>query len=231
MTETVKKGDFVEIDYTGTLKELKIVFDTSIEAVAKKEGIFDSKMTYAPVSICVGEGQILPGLDSGLEGLEIGKEHEVVLTPERAFGKKDGKLMKLVPTSVFRREKINPVPGLQINIDGAIGTIKTVSGGRTVVDFNHPFSGKEVVYTVNLKRKITENKEKVLALLELALNQKKEAIEIEINNGEAKINLKKEFPEELIKILKDRITKKIPEIKSVEFKMPEKPAAKKEVAE
>lgn len=231
MTETVKKGDFVEIDYTGTLKELKIVFDTSIEAVAKKEGIFNSKMTYEPVSICVGEGQILPGLDSGLEDLEIGKEHEVLLPPERAFGKKDGKLMKLVPTSVFRKEKINPVPGLQINIDGTIGTIKTVSGGRTVVDFNHPFSGKEVVYTVNLKRKITEDKEKVLALVELALNQKKGAIEIEIINGDAKINVKKEVPEELIKILKDRITKKIPNIKNVEFKMPEKPSAKKEGSE
>jgi FKBP-type peptidyl-prolyl cis-trans isomerase 2 len=221
MPETVKQGDFVELDYTGVLKELGAVFDTTSEATAKKEGIHDPKMTYGPVSICIGEGQILQGLDASLEGLEIGTEKEITLPPDQAFGKKDGKLMKLVPTGAFKKQGVNPVPGLQVNIDGAIGTIRTVTGGRTVVDFNHPFAGKEVIYKVNIKRIITDQKEKVMALVELALNQKKDSIDIDIKEGKATITVKKDFPEQLLTILKQRTTKLLPEIKEVEFKTPE----------
>ncbi len=229
MTETVKNNDFVEISYTGTLKGDTIVFDTTIEAVARKEGIYDSKMTYGPVSICIGQGQILKGLDASLEGLEVGKEHELTLSPEQAFGKKDGKLMKLVPTNVFKKEGINPVTGLQVNIDGTIGTIRTVTGGRTIVDFNHPFAGKEVVYKVDIKRKLTDDKEKVVALLELALNQKKDSIGVDIKEGKATVTLQKGFPDELFKLLKERMMQVLPSIKDVVFNTPKpKEAANEE---
>lgn len=228
MTENIQKGDFIELDYTGTLKDAEIVFDTTIEAVARKEGIHDPKMTYGTVSICVGQGQILAGLDSNLEGLEIGEEHTINLPPEDAFGKKDGKLMKLVPTSAFKKQGINPVVGLQVNIDNAIGTIRTVTGGRTVVDFNHPFAGKEVVYKVNIRKKLTDDKDKVLALVELALNQKKNSIGVEIKDNKATVDIKQDFPDELFKILKERITKLLPNIKDVEFKTPKKEEPKTE---
>ncbi|MBN1544467.1 peptidylprolyl isomerase [Candidatus Woesearchaeota archaeon] len=227
MAEKVNKGDFVELDYVGLLKEPNVVFDTNIEAVAKKEGVFDPKMTYGPVYICVGQGQILQGLDASLEGLEIGKETELLLPPERAFGRKDGKLMKLVPTSAFKKQNINPVVGLQINIDGMVGTIRTVTGGRTVVDFNHPFAGKEVIYRVTIRRKLAEDKEKVMALVELALNQKRDAIGISIREGKATISVRKEFSDELLNMLKERITKTMPSIKAVEF-ITERPEAKTE---
>jgi FKBP-type peptidyl-prolyl cis-trans isomerase SlyD len=187
-------------------------------------------MTYAPVSICIGQGQILQGLDASLEGLEVGKESEITIPPERAFGRKDGKLMKLVPTSVFRKQNINPVPGLQLNIDGAVGTVRTVTGGRTIVDFNHPFAGREVIYKVLIRRKLTDDREKVLALVELALNQKRDAVKIDIRECKAYIEVKQEFPEDLLKIVKERITQLLPQITDVEFKM-DGPAAQKPVPE
>jgi len=228
MSETVKNGDFVEIDYIGSLKDGDVVFDTTIEDIAKKEGINDPKVTYGPISICLGQGQILQGLDAALEGLEVGKEHTLNLPPEAAFGRKDGKLMKLVPTSVFKKQGINPQTGLQVNIDGAIGTIRTVTGGRTVVDFNHPFAGKEVMYKVTIKRKLTDVNEKVMALVELALNQKKDSIKIEVKEGKAKITLQKDFPEELFNILKERITSLLEEVKDVEFVTPRPETKNKE---
>ena len=41
MEEFLKKGDFVELDYTGRLAEGGVVFDTTIEEVAKKNRLFD----------------------------------------------------------------------------------------------------------------------------------------------------------------------------------------------
>jgi FKBP-type peptidyl-prolyl cis-trans isomerase 2 len=177
-------------------------------------------MSYGPVRICIGQSQILPGLDAHLEGLEIGKETELTLPPEHAFGRKDGKLMKLVPTNIFKKQGINPVTGLQVNIDGSIGTIRTVTGGRTVVDFNHPFAGKEVIYKVTIRRVLTDEKEKVISLMELALNQKKEAIDVDIKDGNAIVTLKQDFPEQLLALIKERITTLLSSIKEVEFRTP-----------
>jgi FKBP-type peptidyl-prolyl cis-trans isomerase 2 len=231
MAEKVGKGDFVELDYTGVLKDGNIVFDTTIADIAKKEGIFDPKMTYAPVSICVGQGQILQGLDSHLEGLEIGEEKELLLAPADAFGKKDAKLMKLVPTAAFKKQGINPMVGLQVNIDGMVGTVRTVSGGRTIVDFNHPFAGKEVVYKVKVNRLLTDDREKILALVELALNQRKDAINIDIKEGAATVTVKKEFPKELLEILRKRVTSLLPHIRSVEFQAEKREAVAAEKKE
>ncbi len=219
MSETVKKGDFIELDYTGSLKEDKIVFDSTVESVAKKEDIFDPKMAYGPVAICVGQAQILKGLDDALEGVAVGEEKDLVLNAEQAFGKKDAKLLKLVPTNVFKKQGIQPVTGLQVNIDGTIGMIRSVSGGRTVVDFNHPFSGKEVVYKVKVIRKINDDKEKVKTLLHLTLNQKMDAINVVINEGKCLVTLKKEFQKEMLDFLAERVKKAMPEIKEVVFRL------------
>ncbi|MCH8980513.1 hypothetical protein IH922_00675 [candidate division KSB1 bacterium] len=50
---------------------------------------------------------------------------------------------------------------MQINIDGMMGIIKTAGGGRCLVDFNHPLSGKEVTYTIKVNKIITDDKEKL----------------------------------------------------------------------
>ncbi|MFC1723660.1 peptidylprolyl isomerase [Nanoarchaeota archaeon] len=217
MTETVKNGDFIELEYTGVLKDGNLVFDCTDADIAKKEEIFDPKMSYGPVSICVGQAQILKGLDDALEGVEIGAEKNLELGAEQAFGKKDAKLLRLVPTKIFKQQGIQAVPGLQVNIDGNMGTIRSVSGGRTVVDFNHPFSGKEIVYKVKVLRKITDNVEKVKTLLHLSLNQKMNSIDVEIKEGNCGITLKKEFQKDLLDFLVERVKKAMPELKEVKF--------------
>lgn len=231
MTEKIKKGDFIEIEYTGKLKELDAVFDTTNADVAKKEEIFDPKVTYGPIELCVGEGQLLKGLDDAVVGLEPGTEHTIDLEPEQAFGKKDGKLLKLVPTSVFKKQGINPVPSLQVNIDGSVGTIRSVSGGRTVVDFNHPFASKIVTYDIKINRFITDDDEKVATLLSLALNQKKDSLNVKIDGDKVAVDVMQQFPEEFLNMLKERILKVLPKFKTVVFNAPgakvPKPAEKK----
>ena len=210
----VSKKDFIEIEYTGKLKDENVVFDTTDETVAKENGL-ESHSGYGSVIICVGEEQLLKGLDKNLEGKETGKEYDIELKPEDAFGNKNAKLIQLIPTSKFKQQNIQPMPGMQLNIDGIAGTIKTVSGGRTLVDFNHPLAGKEVSYKIKINKKITDDKEKLEGYLKLSLSTKE--IEIEVNDGNAKIKLKKEMPKEAQESLSKKITELIQNIKNVEF--------------
>jgi FKBP-type peptidyl-prolyl cis-trans isomerase SlyD len=107
------------------------------------------------------------------------------------------------------------MPGMQLNIDGVVGTVKIASGGRTLVDFNHPLAGKELSYKIKINKKITDDKEKLKGYLKLSLGTKD--FETEINNSNAKISLKNEIPEEVKEKLSKKITELIPNIKKAEF--------------
>ena len=160
----LREHDFVEIEYTGKIKESGEVFDTTDAKVAKEHGIFDKAALFGPVTVCLGEGFVLHGLEERLIGKELG-EHDIDLTAEEGFGKKSAKLIQLVPTAKFTKQEIVPTPGLQINVDGMLGTVRTVTGGRTIVDFNHPLSGKELLYKVKILRSVTDEQEKANAIL------------------------------------------------------------------
>ena len=99
----IKKHDFVEVEYTGRLKEDDLLFDTTDVSKAKEAGLYDEKMEYGPVVVCIGEGQLLKGLEEELEGKETGKDYKIELGPEKAFGKKDAKLIRMIPRSEERR--------------------------------------------------------------------------------------------------------------------------------
>ena len=224
----IKKGDFVELDYTGRLKDDKIVFDTTVEEIAKSTPNYDPKHKYAPTIICVGESHLLPGLDDALIGKNPSK-FTVEISAEKGFGKKQAGLLKLLPLKLFAKENIQPYAGLDVNVDGQLGIVKTVSGGRVIVDFNHPLSGRDLVYDVDIKGIITDSLAQTRALLNL-FNIKFE--NIDIIDEKASIMLKSKLPEEITTELADNI-KKLVKLKSVEIseaKVAEK-ASKKEIKE
>ncbi|MBI2652209.1 peptidylprolyl isomerase [Candidatus Woesearchaeota archaeon] len=212
---TVKKRDFVEIEYTGRIKEDGTIFDTTEEKVAKENEIYDKNADYSPVVICVGENNTLKALEEEIIGKEIGKEYKFEISPENAFGRKDAKLIQLIPTSKFRQQNIQPIPGLQLNIDGVFGVVKTVSGGRCLVDFNHPLAGKDLTYNVKINKIIDDNKEKINSLLKMHLHIKDAEIEIKENavNITSKHNVQNQTQEEFKKI----VEKTIPAMKNVSF--------------
>ena len=170
----VQKGDVIKLHYTGKVKETGEIFDTTFEDVAKEAGIYSEKGIYGPVPIAVGAGHVLKGLDEQLEGLEVGKKYEIIVPPEKGFGKRDPKLIKTFTLGQFRRQGIYPFPGMPIEIETESGRklkgkVLTVSGGRVRVDFNHPYAGKHLVYEVEIVEKIEDPIEKVKALIELRM--------------------------------------------------------------
>src|SRR3989338_10038942 len=161
----LKEHDFVEIDYIGRAAH-GVVFDTTFESVAKEYNL-KLKTAYKPIIICIGEQQVLKGIDKSLVGKEVGKKYTLTLAPEEAFGKKDAKMIRLVPLRTFHKQKVQPQPGLQVDIDGTVATVLRISGGRVLVDFNHPLAGKEVMYELAIKRHVTDKAEQIKSFMKL----------------------------------------------------------------
>ncbi len=81
----VKEGDYVEVDYTGTLKDGSI-FDSSIEEKAKEGDVYDPDRDYEPLGFTVGDGNLIKGFEDGVKGMEVGEKKEVEIPPEEAYG-------------------------------------------------------------------------------------------------------------------------------------------------
>lgn len=207
-----KKGDFIEIDFVGKVKDSNQIFDLTLEKVAKENNIHNPKQTYKPVIICLGQNEIIKGLDEELTDKEINKQLTLEIPTERAFGKKNPKLMKLISANKFKKEKITPFPGLQLNLDGMIGTVRAVSGGRIIVDFNHPLAGKNLIYEVKINKIVKDTKEKLKSLLKTD--------KITIKDNEAKADI--QIPEPIQKEIEKQIKKLIPELKKITFTKPTK---------
>jgi len=214
----VKKGDFVEVEYIRKIKLGDKIFDTSDEEIAKTNNIYNPKIKYGPVVVCIGENNVLKGLDNSLEGKEIGKDYEIPLSPIDAFGPKNPKLMKTVSRSLFKKQNMNPYPGLQINAEGTIGTVRSVNGGRIILDFNHPLAGRELIYTFKILKKVDDVNEKVDSLMNFSLAMfGKDNFKTKVEENILKITSKMELPKPIKEIFDEKVKELIPEVKKIEF--------------
>jgi len=163
----VKEGDFIRLEYTGKVQETGNVFDTTDENVAEEAGIKLDNKSYGAIPIIVGGGHVLKGLDEALIGMEEGEEKTVEITPEEGFGLRDPKLLQLIPMGEFKKQGMKPEVGMAITSDGVTGIIRSVSGGRVRVDFNHELAGKNLEYNIMVVKEIEDDIDKVKSMIEL----------------------------------------------------------------
>ena len=168
----LQKNDFIEVDFTGKLKDTGNVFDSTVkEELQKLHHGHSHEIIAKPFIFSIGNGMFLPGVDEFLTGKEIGKDYTIELAPENAFGKRNTQMVKVVPLKHFTQQKINPQAGMSFNFDGNIGKILSVSGGRVTVDFNNPLSGKEIIYNIKILRKVDDVSQKVKSLNDFLFRQ------------------------------------------------------------
>jgi FKBP-type peptidyl-prolyl cis-trans isomerase 2 len=81
-----QKGDTVSVHYLGRYPGGK-VFDTSMEKEAKSAGLYNASRDYKPLRVTLGTGKVIQGFDEALIGMKVNEEKEVVIPPEKAYGK------------------------------------------------------------------------------------------------------------------------------------------------
>ncbi|MFH1420819.1 MAG: peptidylprolyl isomerase [Candidatus Aenigmatarchaeota archaeon] len=181
----MEKGDIVLIEFVARLEDGEI-FDLTSEEIAKKENIYNSRMTYGPVPIILGSELSLPGLEKALTEMKAGEEKDIIISPEDGFGTRNPKLMKIIPEKVFQRKR--PMTGMIVDFSGVKGRIQSTLGGRIRVDFNHPLAGKKLLYHLKIVEHVTETKKKIESILKMFTIT---ADELEVAENKAKITMLK----------------------------------------
>ena len=134
-----KKGDTVRIHYTGKLED-GIVFDTS-----------DGR---DPLEFTIGEGQVIPGFEEGVLGMNSGDSKTVNIPSDQAYGPRREELVGEVNRDQFPPD-VTPEIGQQFQMQRPDGqamevTVMEVSEETVKLDANHPLAGKRLTFEISL---------------------------------------------------------------------------------
>jgi len=134
----VKKGDEVKLHFSGKLKNGKVFAATE----GKK-----------PVEFRAGAGEILPGIDEQVIGMEKGEEKEITVPAEKGFGKRKEELIMEAPKDVFEGKKLQV--GQKISVQTREGRTRSaqvikIGEDRATLDLNHPLAGKELIFKIKV---------------------------------------------------------------------------------
>jgi peptidylprolyl isomerase len=221
---TVKPGDFLLVNYTLKVKESGQTVDTTYDAVAKEAHIHREDSIFGPRFVILGEGWLPKGLEDSLVGLDVGKTTTVELPPEKGFGARDPGKMRLVPIRRFRDEKIDPVPGAEIELGGRRAVVRSVGAGRVQVDYNHPLAGRTLVYDVSVEKVLEDENEKILNVISIRIPEvDKTKFTLEHSGADLTIDVPEEaFYLSGIQVAKKAVTtdlqKYFPDINTISFR-------------
>lgn len=152
MTEnsrTVKKGDYVLIDYTGKFED-GTVFDTTLKEKAIEAGTYSEENEYRPLFFRADTGQVIKGIDAGVLGMREREEKILKISPGEAYGKYKNYLVQDVPLSKLELQ-FPPKKGHKI-ITPRGREVKVLNSTETHVtlDFNHELAGKTLILEIKL---------------------------------------------------------------------------------
>ena len=136
--DSVQDGVVVSIEYT-----LKV-----------DDEVVDSSDGHGPLQFLAGHGNIVPGLESEMQGMKIGDSKDVVVAPANGYGEYDDKAFMDVPSSQFPKDMPVEVD-LELTVrddsgEGRYARIESIEGETVRLNFNHPLAGDELHFNVKV---------------------------------------------------------------------------------
>ncbi len=116
----------------------------------------DSNFGGEPVSFVVGDGNLLPGFERVLMGMQPGQRHVFTVSPEDAFGQPNDNNVQTVARDHFDDDVALEI-GLVFSFADAAGgelpgLIVAFDEEEVTVDFNHPLAGRSILFDVQVHR-------------------------------------------------------------------------------
>ncbi|MFW6303982.1 MAG: FKBP-type peptidyl-prolyl cis-trans isomerase, partial [Candidatus Sumerlaeota bacterium] len=103
----------------------------------------------------VGAGQVIPGFEQAVEGMETGEEKTFTIEPAEAYGPRMDELVQEVNRSMLP-EDLEIEKGAQLMArmpetgDPVIFHVADVQGEKVTLDANHPLAGQDLSFEIEL---------------------------------------------------------------------------------
>jgi FKBP-type peptidyl-prolyl cis-trans isomerase SlyD len=111
--------------------------------------VLDSSVGQSPLLYIQGIGNLIPGMEEGLEGKAKGDKLKIKVNPEKGYGVRDDKMIQKVPRSAFGGQEVKK--GMQFQAGhGQVVTVTDVGLDSITVDGNHPLAGVDLNFDVEV---------------------------------------------------------------------------------
>lgn len=134
-----KNNDSVKVHYTGKLKD---------------GTVFDSSKDRSPLQFQLGQGQIIPGFEQAVVGMNPGETKTVNIPSNQAYGPRLEELIQEVPRQQLPTDMEFQVgQRLQLGQEKEqpmIVEVTDVTEASITLDANHPLAGKELLFDIEL---------------------------------------------------------------------------------
>ena len=132
----IAQHTYVRIDYTLTLESGEVA---------------DKSSKGEPLGFLFGTGQIIPGLEKALEGMEAGQSAKITVEAADGYGETREELLRDLPRENFP-DDLKLEPGIGFEAKGPHGPVtfrlREVREDTVVADFNHPLAGQQLHFDV-----------------------------------------------------------------------------------
>lgn len=139
------------------LEEVRICHGAKVDlhfSVSIENGveIDNTRSRKQPVSLVIGDGNLLEGFEKAIIGLHAGDRRTIFLTPEQAFGIWNPENIQKIDTVRFDpRPELGQIVEFEDKAKSSLfGVVKTVDDHVVEIDFNHPLAGKNIMFEVEI---------------------------------------------------------------------------------
>ena len=134
-----KEGDTVKIHYTGKFND---------------GTVFDASKEEEPLEFVLGEGQVIPGVEEAVIGMNPEESKTTTIPPEKGYGQYHEDMVVDVDKSKFP-EHIQPELGLELELKQEDGesvyvVVTNITDEEVTLDANHPLAGKDLTFDIQL---------------------------------------------------------------------------------
>ena len=135
------------------ISEQKVV-TMNYEVVDDQGQLIDRSEEGGPLAYIHGNDQLIPGLETALEGRGKGDKVAVDVPPEQGYGERDEKGVQTVARNQFD-DSVEIEVGMQFEAQDddeghQIVTVAAVDGENITLDTNHPLAGKNLRFKVEI---------------------------------------------------------------------------------
>jgi peptidylprolyl isomerase len=134
-----KHGDTVKVHYTGSLRD---------------GTVFDSSANRSPLEFTVGQGQVIPGFETAVDGMNAGDQKTVVIPAAQAYGTRDEHL-------VIQMDRDRLPADLELEVDDRLQvrrpdgrvmnvTVTAITDSMVTLDGNHFLAGQDLTCEIEL---------------------------------------------------------------------------------
>ena len=133
--DAAQEGDTVKVEYTGTLSD-GTVFDSTVN---------ESYGHPDPLEFTIGAGQMIPGFDRAVIGMDVGDTRTVTIKAKDAYGEKYFEVpLSELPDDLMEGEE------LYNQADGTVAIVFNISGDTATLENTHEFAGEDLTFEIEM---------------------------------------------------------------------------------